>query len=491
MLLSFLGCRRGNLAVMGALCLVPLILAMGVAVDYTRLVAARSRLQAVADAAALAVASSKETDQTRVRQLAEAFVAANQTDESLDGARIVSIAANDTNVDIGMSVQVPVTFMRLARVEGVDVGVSALATRGVSGSFELAMVLDNTWSMSEKDAAGVTKIATLKSAAASLVNQLFANSDANVKVALVPYADYVNVGVKNRSASWLNVPTDYSTTPAPKTCTTLTTKTVCLAYAPTYACTKTTDGVVEPATCGGGCTKSEVQTVAPYQSCTGGGSPVNYKWFGCVGSRMLSPAGQSPDRITDNNPSDKYPGYLDTTQKCLNPILPLSKDKQGILAAINSMVINIGSYKPNTYIPAGLIWGQNMLSPTDPFTEGAQYDPNNMNPRKVIVLMTDGVNTLRFNAGDGKHVGMSTNVTTAATQLTQVNKETVDICTYIKSHNIEVFTVAFMVNNAASRKMLTDCATDPSHFYEASDGSKLVAAFQGIGESLQQVRLAR
>jgi hypothetical protein len=161
---------------------------------------------------------------------------------------------------------------------------------------------------------------TLKSAAASLVNQLFANSDANVRVALVPYADYVNVGVKNRSASWLNVPTDYSTTPAPKTCTTLTTKTVCLAYAPTYACTKTTDGVVEPATCGGGCTKSEVQTVAPYQSCTGGGSPVNYKWFGCVGSRMLSPAGQSPDRITDNNPSDRYPGYLDTSAEMPEPI---------------------------------------------------------------------------------------------------------------------------------------------------------------------------
>jgi Flp pilus assembly protein TadG len=491
MLLSFLGCRRGNLAIMGALCLVPLILAMGVAVDYTRLVAARSRLQAVADAAALAVASSKETDQTRVRQLAEAFVAANQTDESLDGARIVSIAANDTNVDIGMTVQVPVTFMRLARVEGVDVGVSALATRGVSGSFELGMVLDNTWSMSEKDASGVTKIDTLKSAATSLVNQLFANSDANVKVALIPYADYVNVGVKNRSATWLNVPADYSTTPAPKTCTTLTTKTVCLAYAPTYACTKTTDGVVEPATCGGGCTKSEVQTVAPYQSCTGGGSPVNYKWFGCVGSRMLSPAGQSPDRLTDNNPSDRYPGYLDTTQKCLNPIAPLSNDKKAILAAINSMIINISSYKPNTYIPAGLIWGQNMLSPSEPFIEGAPYDANNMSPRKVIVLMTDGENTLRFNAADGKHVAMSTNVTTAATQLALVNKETVDICTYIKSHNIEVFTVAFMVDNDASRKMLTDCATDPSHFYEAADGAKLIAAFQGIGESLQQVRLAR
>lgn len=489
MLNAFFRSERGNLAVLGALCMVPLVLAMGMAVDYTRLAAARSRLQTVADAAALAVASSKETDQGRMRQMADAYVAANQTDLSVENAQIASLAANDGKVDIALTARVPLTFMRIARMDSMNVGVSALAMRAVTGSFELALVLDNTWSMSEKDSSGVSKITTLKSAATSLVNQLLASSDANVKVALVPYADYVNVGVANRSASWLNVPADYSTTPAPKTCQTLTTKSVCVSKTPTYACTKTVDGVVEPATCGGVCTY-ETQNVAPYESCTGGGSPTNYKWFGCVGSRTTTTA-KVADRLNDNNPSSKYPGYLDTSQKCLNPIAPLSKDKQSILTAINSMIINIGNYKPNTYIPAGLIWGQNMLSPTEPFTQAAAYDAKNTNPRKVLVLMTDGENTLRFNQSDGKHVALSGTAATAATQTTQVNTDTVSICTYIKSHNIEVFTVAFMVDNDASRKMLTDCATDATHFYDASDAAKLAAAFQGIGDSLQQVRLAR
>ncbi|MGO4642398.1 pilus assembly protein TadG-related protein [Mesorhizobium sp. 2RAF45] len=492
MFYQFLSCKRGNFAIFGAVCVVPLVLTVGFAVDYSRLVAAHSRLQTVADAAALAVAGSKETDQARIREMAEAFVAANQTDQTLEGTKISSLSGSNTNVDIALTAKLPMTFMRLARFDTMDVGVSALATRGVSGSFEIGLVLDNTWSMSEKDSRGTAKIDTLKNAATNLVTQLFAVSDAKVKVALIPYADYVNVGIQNRAASWLSVPGDYSTTPAPKTCKTLTTKTVCLTSAPTYACTKTVDGVVEPATCGGGCTKSESQTVAPYQSCTGGGSPANYTWFGCVGSRMKTPEKQLPDRLTDNNPSDKYPGYLDTTQKCLNPIVPLTTNKLGILTAINSMVINIGSsYKPNTYIPAGLIWGQNMLSPTEPFSEGGDYDASNASPRKVIVLMTDGKNTLRFNQSDGKHVALSSGASAAALQIKQANTESTDICSYIKSHNIEVFTVAFMVDDSDARQMLADCATDPTHFYDASDAERLLTAFQGIGDSLKQVRLAR
>ncbi|MFU0507928.1 hypothetical protein [Pseudaminobacter sp. NGMCC 1.201702] len=39
-------------------------------------------------------------------------------------------------------------------------------------------------------------------------------------------------------------------------------------------------------------------------------------------------------------------------KRCFNPIVPLSTEKEALLAAINSMIINVGSYKPYTYIPA-------------------------------------------------------------------------------------------------------------------------------------------
>lgn len=488
MLTKFLDNRAGNFAAMFSLCLVPLVLAVGLAVDYSRLVSARSQLQSVADAGALALAASKETNPAKLRQMAENYLAANTAPNIVQSAQIASLNSVGDDIDLSLKGTVSTTFMSLASIDQLNVGVSALAKRAVTGSVEVGLVLDNTWSMSEADASGATKIATLKTAASDLVSQLLGGSG-KVKVALVPYADYVNVGTKYRYASWMSVPADYSVAAAPKVCKTLTTKTVCTSKAPTYACTTTIDGVVSPATCGGGCLKSEVQTVPAYQSCTGGGSATNYTWFGCTGSQIGGNDDEQDD--DEDSPSARFPGYLDTSQKCPTPIVPLSSDKAAVLAAINGMVINIGSYKPNTYIPAGLIWGQNALAPDVPFPEAANYDPKNLDPRKVVVLMTDGDNTLRLNTADGKHIALSSNSKTAADQVKQVNKDTGDICNSLKKKKVEIYTVAFMVDNDVSRQMLADCATDSDHYYDASDSSKLLLAFQGIADSLTQVRLAR
>ena len=42
-----------------------------------------------------------------------------------------------------------------------------------------------------------------------------------------------------------------------------------------------------------------------------------------------------------------------------------------------------------------------------------------------------------------------------------------------------------------AKAMLEGCASDASHYYDASDPEKLLAAFSGIAQSLSQVRLAR
>ena len=171
--------------------------------------------------------------------------------------------------------------------------------------------------------------------------------------------------------------------------------------------------------------------------------------------------------------------------------MPLTEDKATLTKAIDGMIINIGGYKPYTYIPAGLIWGQNLLSPTEPFTQATAYDKNNAAPRKVAVLMTDGDNTLKFRASDGRHVGLSSNVTQAAKQVAETNEDTAAICAYMKSRKIEIFTVAFMVDNADAKALLEGCASDKEHYFDASDSQKLVDAFSGIARSLRQVRLAR
>jgi hypothetical protein len=153
------------------------------------------------------------------------------------------------------------------------------------------------------------------------------------------------------------------------------------------------------------------------------------------------------------------------------------------------MTTSSPGYPANTYIPGGLIWGVNMLSPTAPLTEGAAYDPKNTNPRKVIVLMTDGLNS-RMVVKNGSNKGGYQNISNKD-QTAQVNKDTGTACNYAKSKEVEIFSIAFMVNDVDVKAMLQNCATDAQHYYDATNSATLAEAFAGIGQSLTNVRLAR
>lgn len=478
----FMNDVRGNFAVMTAVLAVPLLLSIGLYIDYARQSSARVHLQALADLAAINMASSREEDDAKLRVIALNAINGNADPQVVQSIEIERLEAKNERIRLDLHGIIDTTFMQFGNIMDVGVRATAVAERGLNGQVEVALVLDNTYSMKEADSSGGTKMSSLKSAASELVKSLLKENASRVKISIVPYADYVNVGTANRSASWLNVAADYSTT-TDKVCVTKTTKSVCVATAPTYACTKVTDGVIENATCGGGCTKYETQTVAAYESCSGG-STTNYKWYGCVGSRTVGDT-----RLDDKSPTVRYPGYLATSQLCPTAITELTNAQTTLLTAISKMAPNVGSYKPYTYIPAGLIWGQNVLSPTAPFTDGKEYDPSNIAPRKVVVLMTDGDNTLRFNQADGKHIAFTTGKETE--QRAKTDQDTRAICEYMRTNNVEVYSVAFMVDNTEAKSLLEDCATDKQHYFDASDATKLLAAFQTIAQSLTMVRLAQ
>jgi hypothetical protein len=126
-----------------------------------------------------------------------------------------------------------------------------------------------------------------KWAANALVTELMSNPDADVKIGLVPYADYVNVGTGYRYESWLTVPADYTVAAVPKSgCTTQSTEVLgaCTAYAPSYDCSTYVDGVLKPKTCTGACTARKPSTWANKESCTTAAKAAKYfKWYGCIG----------------------------------------------------------------------------------------------------------------------------------------------------------------------------------------------------------------
>ncbi|WP_062236288.1 pilus assembly protein TadG-related protein [Aureimonas sp. N4] len=487
MLSNFSSDRSGTFAILTAIIVIPLILIVGFAIDGTRYYSARSQLQNATDTAALALAASMEQDQQKLEALAKSYLLANMTDASVIDLKLDALEATSKDIELTTSAVLPLTLMQIANFHDLGLQTAAKAIRAPVRKVELALVLDNTWSMSEKDRSGISKIDTLKQASRELVDQLITGDDSPIRIGIVPYADYINVGTKYRNEPWIDVGRDYTEAAKDKVCETKTQKKICLQKTPEYSCKKFVDGVPEQSTCGGDCTASEIRTVAPYEDCSGGGKGKTYKWFGCIGSRR-----PGTYRLNDLASTIPYPGYLETSQHCLSPIVPLSNDKPTLLAAIHNLVINIGDkYKPYTYIPAGMIWGQNVLSATEPLSEAADYDKDNIDPKKILVLMTDGDNTLRFDPNDGRHVSLSSKADKAAIEVNQTNNDTLSICSYAKNKKIEVYTIAFMVDNATAKDMLRRCATDAKHYFDASDRNRLLSAFSGIAKAINQVRLAQ
>jgi hypothetical protein len=58
----------------------------------------------------------------------------------------------------------------------------------------------------------------------------------------------------------------------------------------------------------------------------------------------------------------------------------------------------------------------------------------------------------------------------------------------VNGGKIEVFAVGFQVNETA-KTLLQNCATDASHFYEATTGDALKAAFRDIALKISTLRL--
>ena len=101
----FLVDRRGNFAVIFAVCIVPIIALAGAAIDYSRIRAAEDKLQDAADAAALAAATSGGPV-SRMQNLAEDFVLANASD--YEATVQTTVNQHDLKVEVSTVLALPV-----------------------------------------------------------------------------------------------------------------------------------------------------------------------------------------------------------------------------------------------------------------------------------------------------------------------------------------------------------------------------------------------
>lgn len=178
-------------------------------------------------------------------------------------------------------------------------------------------------------------------------------------------------------------------------------------------------------------------------------------------------------------------------------LLPLTDDKASVISRISSMKADGG-----TNIHQGTIWGYHALSPTEPLTEGTDYDGANS---KIMIIMTDGENTHRYVNNMNKaswyvaysypYNGRLTGNSTSALQ-TEMNNRTLTSCTNAKAGNgvdpgITIYTVGLNPPNQATKDLLTNCASDANKAFFPTDSSDLTAVFETIANQLSKLRLAK
>ena len=199
------------------------------------------------------------------------------------------------------------------------------------------------------------------------------------------------------------------------------------------------------------------------------------QWRGCVG-----PRGANND-VNDSSATGNatIPAIYDDQTSCrLPPILPLTSDATALHNRINAM-----QAAGWTYIPEGLAWGWKVLSPDPPYDQGVAYDAPKW--RKVLVLMTDGANTVRWTWSGGLPYAYTGVSSTVGDQKTRV------LCNRIKLSGIIIYTVAFQVGSSSTRQMLEECASNPANYFDARNNAELEAAFARIGGDINNLRLSK
>jgi Flp pilus assembly protein TadG len=201
----FLRSTSGNVAMIFALVAVPTAMVVAAGVEWTRVTNAKAKLDRATDAAALAAkkVQMEERDQGPVLSKTEgvtkgqrSFVQNSTELNQVANNAAVAITwdADESARAIG-SADATLFFGGLLGMSTVHIESLAVASSGSDVYYEIAMVLDNTGSMFEKDGRPKTRFTHLREAATSFVNAAFDNMGMpdRLRFSVVPFATTVNI----------------------------------------------------------------------------------------------------------------------------------------------------------------------------------------------------------------------------------------------------------------------------------------------------------
>ncbi|HET9396198.1 MAG TPA: TadE/TadG family type IV pilus assembly protein, partial [Nitrospiraceae bacterium] len=308
LLRRFLRNRKGNIAPIFGLAIIPVVGIVAMSIDYSRGNAVKADVQSALDATALAL--SKEADGMLEKDLktrAEKYFRAvfNRPEATIKdiSPKLTKTGTGGFELVVTGDVTVPATFMQMVKKGELDISGRAEVKWGFK-RLEIALALDNTGSMASSN-----KMTHLKTAVNGLLDQLkkASKTPGDVKVAIIPFNQMVNIGTASKNEPWFDI---------------------------------------EPA-----CEMYNISNCGSFDW--------RAHWQGCVRDRKY------PYDVQDDAPGTKngtlYPVFLCDPE--VAPVLPLTSDWTALSNRVSQM-------QPNgtTNVTIGLVWAWHMLTQSAPYT---------------------------------------------------------------------------------------------------------------------------
>lgn len=536
---SFLRSRRGNVAMMFAIALIPLMIGAGAGLDFARCMLVRQQMSEALDAAALAVGSSSGLTQTTAQTLAQQYFNANFTvDTTAYGTPTVTIPSGGYNsngsVQLTATDNMPTVLMKLAGITTIPVATSSTVVWGQTKLW-VSLVLDNTGSMSQTDSTGTSKIDALQTASHQLLTilQNAASNAGDVRVSIVPFAKLVNVGTSHVSDSWIDW-TDWSaappnpasspsgipattgpgdscpwntssdgfrclTQPNGSTTSTIPSSGTYSGYiCPSVISTYTSSGSL--AGKGGhhfnGCyTSVDAGTKTTVSGPAWGASCGSYHNCSCSGSGSSTVCkATNYNHVWTANATSTWGGCImdrtqsydtDVTAPSGTSLYPAANDDNCPVTTLmplsydwTSLGSKIDAMTPNgsTNQTIGLQHGWATLMSTSPYSAPALP----ANTSQYIILVSDGLNTQDRWYGDG------------SAQSTSVDTRMSNACTNAKAAGIIIYTIFVDLNGTQGNStVLQNCATDSSKYFDLTTSNAIITTFNQIAQQITAVRVSR
>lgn len=426
--------RKGNVAIIFALAIVPVVGGIGAAVDYAMANSNRTSMQKALDSTGLALAKLMPLTQaeldTKGWQLFSASL--GQMKVSLPQSGLVITTPSTGKIVLAATGHYTPQISGIMGIQTFPVTAKTEVQWGIK-KLELALALDNTGSMEEDN-----KMVELKKASKNLLTTLkkAAKNPGDVKVAIIPFNTLVNTG-ENTSATWIKKGDwdnkEGNCNRSDRWGNEYTPKSVCQSYGGTWT-PKTFNNT-------------------------------NFK--GCVEDRDKDP-NLNHDALdtAPTNAATRFPARRCTY--AVTQLLPLTYDWTALEDKVDQM-----EPAGATNVTIGLVWAWHALTPGLPLTQAAASAPD---LSKIIILMTDGLNTQ--NRWDG--TGYSACASCAA--------RTAVACANVKAAGIKLYTIRVIEGDA---DILRNCASDPSMYFDVQNASQLTAVFNAIGGQLASLHLSQ